>query len=446
MVAAPLCFALGTIPAHAINTTYSTSAEALVQEMLGDSSIQITNFKLQGNNVSAGFFTGGTDIIGFESGIVLSSGDIADVVGPNTLDSMSGVNYLPGDADLNALIPGYTTFDSTVLEFDFVPQSDTISFRYVFTSDEYNEWVNTPFNDVFAFFLDGVNVAKVPGTEIAVAINNVNGGNPFGYNMTNPQYYVNNDLNDGGGNVNTEMDGLTVTLSIQANVTAGQTHHFKFAVADAGDYIYDSNVFIKAQSFKPVIIDTDGDGVADADDNCIDVANTDQLDTDGDGVGDMCDVTPPPPTMAFVKMTGGGAVKDDKGGHSKALNNFGFNVKSTPMGIEAHVEYNDGDRGKKSEGRGPLQLKIKANLDQIIAIDENGGIGVEFIAPCTVRTLKNDNKRLKNTCHVKMIDYGNPKKGKSSDVFHLRVIDGPDEGYDSGNEVIVRGNIKAHKK
>ena len=35
--------------------------------------------------------------------------------------------------------------------------------------------------------------------------------------------------------------------------------------------------------------DTDGDGVLDDSDNCLLVANADQLDTDGDGFGNMCD-------------------------------------------------------------------------------------------------------------------------------------------------------------
>ena len=254
------------LPSQAFETNYSTSGEKLVAELLGSSDIEISNVELLGTDISTGFFTNGYDVVGFDSGIVISTGDIASVIGPNKLDSTTGVNYLPGDDDLNALIPGYTTYDSSVLEFDFIPQSDTISFQYVFTSDEYNEWVNTPFNDVFAFFLDGENVAKVPGTDIAVAINNINGGNPLGSNMSHAEYYINNDLSDGGGDLDTEMDGLTITLSVQANVIPGETHHFKFAVADAGDYIYDSNVFLKAKSFKAVIIDTDEDGVADADD------------------------------------------------------------------------------------------------------------------------------------------------------------------------------------
>jgi hypothetical protein len=36
-------------------------------------------------------------------------------------------------------------------------------------------------------------------------------------------------------------------------------------------------------------VDSDGDGICDADDNCPAVANPDQKDTDGDGIGDLCE-------------------------------------------------------------------------------------------------------------------------------------------------------------
>ena len=42
-------------------------------------------------------------------------------------------------------------------------------------------------------------------------------------------------------------------------------------------------------AFELEVLDTDGDGIADDDDNCPDIPNADQADTDGDGQGDACD-------------------------------------------------------------------------------------------------------------------------------------------------------------
>ena len=62
-----------------------------------------------------------------------------------------------------SLIPGYSINDATVLEFDFIPKNDVISFEYVFASDEYNEYVGSSYNDVFGFFGNGKNMASIPG-------------------------------------------------------------------------------------------------------------------------------------------------------------------------------------------------------------------------------------------------------------------------------------------
>ena len=94
--------------------------------------------------------------IGFDSGVILSSGCVANVVGPNSIDDVTCENGTPGDADLDALA-AFPTFDAAVLELDFVPTSDAVVFQYVFASDEYNEYVNTEFNDVFAFLINGAN-------------------------------------------------------------------------------------------------------------------------------------------------------------------------------------------------------------------------------------------------------------------------------------------------
>ncbi len=229
--------------------------EELVDALLGPD-VTVSNVTYTGANRAAGTFSGGSGIIGFDSGIILSSGRIASVAGPNARDNTSNRNFLPGDPDLNGLIPGYATHDATVLEFDFECEAvNVIQFQYVFASEEYNEWVDAIFNDVFGFFLNGQNIALVPGGQgLAVAINNVNCGNPYEpFDPNDPpgsfcNLYRNNDLSDGGGAINTEMDGLTYVFVATSVVNPG-VNHIKLAIADAGDEIYDSNVFIKAESF-----------------------------------------------------------------------------------------------------------------------------------------------------------------------------------------------------
>lgn len=206
---------------------------------LAGTGITISNISYAGAENAAGTFSGGTGIIGFEKGIILSSGDIANVVGPNMFDGVSAINDTPGDADLDAE-SGSTTLDAALLEFDFVADADTVEFNYVFASEEYNEFVNSLFNDVFAFFINGVNCAKAGGD--AVSINTVN-------NDSHPELYLNNALDSRSEVINTEMDGLTVVLTCQAPVTPGQTNHIKLVIADSTDRILDSNVFLQAGSF-----------------------------------------------------------------------------------------------------------------------------------------------------------------------------------------------------
>lgn len=238
-------------PADLVNALIGTGPSAPV----------VSNVSYTGAPIAAGTFTDLTNVFGFESGIVLSSGNISYIEGPNVFDNSYVDNGLPGDADLDALIPGYNTYDATVLEFDFeCNYLQFISFQYVFASEEYNEWIGSAYNDVFGFFVNGVNIALIPETTTPVSVNNLNCGNPFGTADNYCSLFINNDLSDGGGSEDTEMDGFTVVLTATTAINPG-VNHIKLAIADAGDHVLDSDVLIKGESFVcappvlPVVID-----------------------------------------------------------------------------------------------------------------------------------------------------------------------------------------------
>ncbi|MBN1846592.1 MAG: choice-of-anchor L domain-containing protein [Sedimentisphaerales bacterium] len=228
----------------------SLTATQLAQSLVG-AGIQISNATFTGALDSAGAFIGGlSQGLSIESGVILSSGDIADAEGPNNSDSKGSNQGQSGDTALNGLIPGYTTQDAAILEFDFVPVTSTLSFQYIFASEEYNEYAGSSYNDVFGFFVNGQNIALIPGTTSAVAINNLN-------KTSHAQYFRDNDYGDFSPNIPypIQYDGFTTALQAVANVTAGQSTHIKLAIADVGDGIYDSAVFLAGGSFVSSLAD-----------------------------------------------------------------------------------------------------------------------------------------------------------------------------------------------
>ena len=231
--------------------------------------VTVSNATLVCANQGAGFFTATPQSLGIANGVVLTTGLATDIANPNNDAGVSHEGWTPGDAQLGGLA-GNVTNDACILEFDVVPQGDTLKFDYIFGSEEYNEFVGSQFNDVFAFFISGPgipgqqNIARIPGTNMAVTINNVNCGS-YG------QYYVCNDYHDpldggcGGQCPNgqqfyaPEFDGLTTVLTAKAIVQPCQTYHMKLAVADVGDRAWDSGVFLKQGSLTSAPIEISPD-------------------------------------------------------------------------------------------------------------------------------------------------------------------------------------------
>jgi hypothetical protein len=238
-------------PIHAITVTPTNDATVLVNTLLGPGISLVGAPTLTSGPVSAGTFTDGTASgIGIQSGILLTSGSAALVGNSNTLDGATGNFSGAGDSDLTALV-GTATHDATSLNFNFTTTSGDLFFNFVFASEEYNEFTNSSFNDVFGFFVDGTNIALLPGTTTPISINNVNGGNPLGTNATNPAFFHNNDLSDGGPFFNLEYDGFTDVFTVSALGLGAGSHTIKLAIADTTDFILDSGVFIEAGSFSP---------------------------------------------------------------------------------------------------------------------------------------------------------------------------------------------------
>ena len=239
--------------------------EDMVENIVGEG-IQYDNVSFQGAPIARGVFSnGGTTNIGIESGIFLTSGSGYVIPGPNTSSSSGQSNGLSGHPSLDGITTA-TTYDASVLQFDFVPESDTLRFKYVFGSDEYHEWVNSTFNDVFGYFVTGpnpeggnysdYNMALIPGTDPPepVTINTVNNGTGGTGPCNNCEYFVNNS-----GGLTIEYDGFTTVLTAWLLVVPCETYTIMIGVADAGDWIYDSGVFIEENSFESPKVEVQSD-------------------------------------------------------------------------------------------------------------------------------------------------------------------------------------------
>jgi gliding motility-associated-like protein len=240
----------------------SLTPTQLVQNVLLGTGITATNITYSGDLSAKGSFTSVGTNIGFSQGVILASGDIANAIGPNTMNGSTTNFFSPSnDVQLNAIATGDVN-DAAVLEFDFVPQSDSIKFKYVFASEEYPDYVCSDFNDVFGFFITGpnpfgtaytnYNIARIPNSTFPVAINTVNpgvaGANSFGGTCQSLAYSNLYISNNNGATI--EYNGFTIPLIAKAPVVCGQTYHIKVAIADVFDGNFDSGVFLEKGSFS----------------------------------------------------------------------------------------------------------------------------------------------------------------------------------------------------
>jgi len=236
--------------------------QQLVENFLIGPDVQVSNIQFTGSAQARGYFDGSTSNIGLHSGVIVSTGAVTDAVGPN--DSIPetdvGTDFmLQGNSTLTSIM-GFQTYDAAILEFDFQMPSDTFYLRYVFASNEYMLYVGSNVNDAFALLLSGPgidgeqNLALIPGTQIPVAIDNVNAN-------VNAQYYVDNQVPLGA---TVAYNGFTQPFTAQANIVPNEWYHIRMAIADGGDGLYDSAIFLLQHSFRGSLIgmNVDSDNLA----------------------------------------------------------------------------------------------------------------------------------------------------------------------------------------
>lgn len=251
-------------------TPFVTPQQAVENVLLGPG-VQASGFKYNGNGVMAvnvqsniRRFVNTNAVFPLDEGVLMHTANAPNV---------------SGDPDLNAInLSNSNISNGVILEFDFVPEGDTLSFSYIFSSAEYSSFTCSSFNDVFGFFISGpgisgpysnnsINIATIPGTNTPVGINTVNSGNVTSSNCfnANPNYqqdsqYWTSSFNSvynsspaiSGSVGSPNFNGSTIELTANASVICGETYHIKLAISNVSDQSYNSGVFLKAGSFSSV--------------------------------------------------------------------------------------------------------------------------------------------------------------------------------------------------
>ena len=229
----------------AVSPVDTNGGSALANAIL-DAGVTATNVRYTGANSQAGTFTGGTAAgLGFDAGIILTTGSAGNAGWPVLSHASTNLGSA-GHAPLTTLA-GRTTYDANVLTFDFVvgdgAAGKNVFFNFIFASEEYvgpDPEDIFGLNDAFAIYLNGVNVAMLPGTTTAVSVDNVNPTANEGFYVANP----------GGPGV--VYDGFTTNIQVSLLALAAGPQTIEFAIADVGDGTYDSAVLIQAGSLSGV--------------------------------------------------------------------------------------------------------------------------------------------------------------------------------------------------
>lgn len=262
------CMGFFATDVHAqLDVTQGYTVEEYVNDVLLGEGVTAFNISYVGGMDQLGQLVNGDDSqYAFDEGLVMStansrgigcsSSTCGDCLGDAVTDSalLSLANSVPELIGQSFTVE--SLHDVSILEFDFIVTGDSIGFDYIFGSDEYEQWINTPYNDVFGFFLSGpgiegpyaspagfpggaINIAGVPGSDpnLPITVSSVN-------STLNSEFYVANLPYDG-----ICINGYTAVFHAGYPVQCGEVYHIKLAIADGTDTGLESVVILEQGSF-----------------------------------------------------------------------------------------------------------------------------------------------------------------------------------------------------
>jgi hypothetical protein len=220
-------------PAMAFSVAATNNIETLKNNLLGSNTAGLSNFSLSitGDKEAFGIFT--DDPFGLKSGVVMSTGKVTELPGPN-LD----------DGDLGTDFPPSAVGDLSELNLSFFADStaDKLFFKYVFGSEEFLEYGGTSYNDRFELLLNGTNLAQLTDGKTVTISNLVPNS---GDRSTDHPDYINNPSFTGLAANIIQLDGYTKVLGFEGLLNKNQKNVLTIRVQDIGDGVYDSAVFIQ---------------------------------------------------------------------------------------------------------------------------------------------------------------------------------------------------------
>jgi gliding motility-associated-like protein len=256
------------VSAQSIIVNDNQTANSLVQKLTNNSScIRVSGEIAKGepnsnSKNSYGTFDSNGSTFSLSSGIVLSTWSSKNSEGPYT-NLGGGTNWL-GDSDINSIL-GINSRNASSLEFDFIAQTNYLSFNYIFASNEYIKDNPCKYSDGLALLIKDLttsgsynNLAVLPdGT--AVSSNNIHPAINYSDTFTNTKCDAKNESFFGLFNTTNpslsplNYAGQTSKLTAKTILTIGHTYHIKLVIANDRDNDNNSAIFVEAGSFTSKI-------------------------------------------------------------------------------------------------------------------------------------------------------------------------------------------------